>query len=176
MKFIFSIFVIFLGSTMCTSSGNIPKYFQSENVVWGDDDKVFILVRHAEKQKGDDPELTAAGKKRAKKLSSILMGINDLEIHSSDYKRTKATVGPIADRMKEDLSIYDAGKLGDFATSLEESEAGIYLISGHSNSTPTLANDLCNCTVFPKIDESDYTNIYVVVLSDSTSSTYLLNY
>lgn len=176
MKFIFSIFVIVLGSMMCTSSGNIPKYFQSENVVWDDHDKVFILVRHAEKKKGDDPELTVDGQKRAEKLSTILTGISELEIHSSDYKRTKATVAPIVDRMQEKLSIYDARKLDNFATSLQEGDAGVYLIAGHSNTTPNLANDLCNCTVFPKIDESDYTNIYVVVQSDSLSRTYLLNY
>ena len=72
--------------------------------------------------------------------------------------------------------IYDPRKLSDFSEQLISSEAGINIIAGHSNSTPTLANKLCKCSVFPSIDESEYSNIYVVVQSDSLSRTYILNY
>jgi len=145
-------------------------------VVWEQDDKVYILVRHAEKQGGDDPELTSEGVARAERLSTILRGITKMNVYSSDYNRTRATVAPLVERMEEELSIYDARKLSDFADELENVEGGIHVVAGHSNTTPNLANDLCNCTVFPSIDESDYTNIYVVVQSDSLSRTYLLNY
>ncbi len=176
MKIIYTIFVLFLAPVMCTNNTNIPKYFQSENVVWKDSDKVYILVRHAEKQTGDDPELTSEGVIRAKKLALILEGIQEMDIYSSDYNRTKATIAPLCEKMDEDRIIYDARKLDEFSKELGTKEAGINIIAGHSNTTPSLANKLCNCSVFPNIDESDYTNIYVVVQSDSLSRTYVLNY
>ena len=93
-----------------------------------------------------------------------------------DFNRTKETVEPLLERTNEELQIYDARNITDFSKELSSSTPGINVISGHSNTTPDLANRLCNCSVFPSIDESEYYNIYVVVQSDSLSRTYILNY
>lgn len=161
---------------MCSKIGNIPVYFQNYNVSWSADDKIFILFRHGEKQKGDDPSLTNDGVRRAEKLSEILKGTKNLNIYSSDFKRTRETVQPLLDRTGEELFIYDARKIDDFSTQILSNSDGINIVSGHSNTTPELANKLCKCSAFPSIDETQYSNIYVVVLSDNVSKTYILNY
>ncbi len=176
MKIIFTSIVILLAPLMCTNLANIPRYLKNYNVSWDVSDKVYILVRHAEKDKGDDPHLTQEGLNRAQKLSTILKGPQNMNIYSSDFNRTKETVQPIAERLQEEVMIYNARKLDDFKRDLDTNSEGIHLIAGHSNTTPTLANKLCNCSVFPSIDESDYSNIYIVVQSDTLSRTYIVNY
>lgn len=176
MKLIFTFFIILFAPLMCSNNPHIPKYFKNYNVVWQDDDQVFILVRHGEKQTGDDPHLTEEGVQRSLRLSEILKGPEDYNIYSSNYNRTKETVQPLIDRTGEEMMIYDARKLDDFSKQLLSTEPGVNVISGHSNTTPNLANKLCNCTAFPSIDESVYKNIYIVVQSDSLSRTYILNY
>ena len=176
MKILQFILIGLIVPFMCTKSTEIPTFFKSQGVKWNTGDSVYILVRHAEKQSGDDPMLTDEGEIRARNLAKLIEGLEDFSVYSSDYKRTKATVAPIINQYNKELNIYDPRKLGDFANTLRESKNATFLIAGHSNTTPQLANKLCNCDVFPAIDESDYTNIYVVVQSDSISRTFLLNY
>ena len=175
MKIIYTIFVLFLAPVMCTNNTNIPKYFQSENVVWKDSDKVYILVRHAEKQTGDDPELTSEGVIRAKKLALILEGIQEMDIYSSDYNRTKATIAPLCEKMDEDRIIYDARKLDEFSKELGTKEAGINIIAGHSNTTPSFTNAILGEERFAQIDDSNNGNLYIVTITGDEKSAQVLH-
>ena len=176
MKAIHFILIGLIVPLMCTKSTEIPTFFKSQGVKWNNGDSVYILFRHAEKQSGDDPLLTAEGENRARNLAKVIEGLTEFSVYSSDYNRTKATVEPILSQYNKELKIYDPRKLSDFSNKLKESKNATFLIAGHSNTTPQLANKLCNCDVFPAIDESDYTNIFVVVQSDTVSRTFLLNY
>ena len=49
------------------------------------------MVRHAEKEKGDDPALTDNGKKRAERLAKLLKNENVVKVYSTETRRTRRT-------------------------------------------------------------------------------------
>ena len=58
---------------------------------------IVILVRHAERQSsGNDPSLTAAGKRRAALLATMFAGAGVTAIFTSGAGRTKQTAAPLA--------------------------------------------------------------------------------
>lgn len=161
----------------CSSfSRTVPPYFASNEIQWGSKDKVFVFFRHAEKAKGKDPQLTDQGKQRAKKLEEIFLNNKPRKIFSTDTKRTLETVKQVSDKWNLEVEIYDPKLIEESASFLRSQRAGTYLISGHSNTTPNLANAVCDCNVFPAIDESDYSNIFVVVIKGDDVITHNLQY
>jgi len=165
---------ISVGSCMNIQKGN--DFLRSNIGNWKQSDKVIVLVRHAEKQSGDNPHLTEAGNQRAQKLATYLGDLEVKSIYSSDYNRTIETATPLANKLKKEPLIYNPRELQQFSDMLLLKEAGLYVVVGHSNTTPTLSNYLCNCDDFPSIDESDYTNIYVVVQRGDEVVTHTLKY
>src|SRR5687767_8922696 len=73
----------------------------------------LIFVRHAEKVNdgNKDPELTAEGKDRAARLSALLASQPITAIYSTDFKRTRSTVQPLADAAQNKLSLYEPMKV-----------------------------------------------------------------
>jgi hypothetical protein len=70
--------------------------------------KIIVLVRHAEKMDASaDPELSDAGKARAQSLIKKAGKYRPKEIYSTDFKRTRDTVKPIADKRHVQIQIYD---------------------------------------------------------------------
>ncbi len=122
------------------------------------------LMRHAEKAKDGtkDPSLTAEGRERAQTLARKLKGENIRAIYSTDYKRTRETVAPLAEALELDVIIYNPKDLNSLKEEiLKEYKYGeTIVIVGHSNTTPTLVNLLISKEQFQPIDESDYTNLY----------------
>jgi len=153
-----------------------PAFFTSNEIQWGSKDKVFVFFRHAEKEKGNDPQLSTEGIARAQKLEEIFIKHKPRKIFSTDTKRTLGTVQAIADRWNRDVEIYDPKLIEESASFLKSQRPGIYLISGHSNTTPSFANEVCDCNMFPAIDESDYSNIFVVVINGESVTTHNLQY
>ncbi len=129
-------------------------------------DGTYYLVRHAEKQKdpANNPALTKQGKQRAQFLAQQLSLANITKIYSTDTKRTRATAKPLADMLGLEIEIYDARQLKEFSETLKR-ETGQILIVGHSNTTPPLA-ELLSGSAVDSIDESEYENLYQVVLID----------
>lgn len=176
MKLTINILLLLFVLTSYSQCGHNAVLFGSESMSWSKTDQVFVLVRHAEKQKGADPELTEAGEERAKLLAKSLNSFDLKKIYSTDYNRTRATVAPLLAQKEMSLDIYNPSELEAFADELKKNAAGMYVISGHSNTTPDLSNLICQCTDFSDIDESDYTNVYIVVKHGASSSTYQLHY
>ncbi|OEK00803.1 hypothetical protein BFP97_04450 [Roseivirga sp. 4D4] len=128
----------------------------------------FILVRHAEKSKDDprDPSLSEEGIKRAESLNKILMQADIAALYSTPYKRTKSTVQPIADAKGLEINIYDP-RSADFLKDIMEKHKGkTVVISGHSNTTPLVANLLTGSDQFKQLSEDDYSKIYMVSVSE----------
>jgi broad specificity phosphatase PhoE len=123
-------------------------------------------VRHAEKADDGtpDPPLTDVGKARADLLASMLARENISAIYSTPYKRTRATVQPIATRLEKEVIEYDPRR--PFAELLEDllqkHNGGTVLICGHSNTIPGMVNELVGSEDFEQLDEKDYDNLYVV--------------
>lgn len=125
--------------------------------------KVY-LVRHAEKQAGEDPSLTAAGEARAAELADLLVDQGLAQIHSTNYKRTLETAAPLAARTGLEVVLYDPRDLDRFAGELRAS-VGVHLVVGHSNTTPQLATALGG-DPGGEIDETaEYDRLYVIDLS-----------
>jgi broad specificity phosphatase PhoE len=127
-------------------------------------DGTFYLVRHAEKQNDGtkDPHLTDQGQKRAGYLAQQLSLANITKIYSTNYHRTQETAKPLSDLLGISVEPYNPGKLEEFAETLK-AETGNIVIVGHSNTTPNLAAFLSGEDV-AGIDESEYENLYQIVL------------
>lgn len=125
-------------------------------------DLVVYLVRHAEKVADDvDPVLSAAGRERARALADLLEGVRIDAIHSTDFRRTRETARPLAQRIGRGIDLYDPERPEALVESILRA-GGRHLIVGHSNTVPELV-ELLGGDGGPPIDEAaEYDRLYVV--------------
>ncbi|MDL5047929.1 phosphoglycerate mutase family protein [Oscillatoria amoena NRMC-F 0135] len=126
---------------------------------------MFILVRHAEKdmkQSTNDPDLSEAGKKRADKLAHLLEKTNITAIYSSNYKRTRQTVEPLARSKTLEVQTYVPNKEEDIDMMLAKNKGGTVVVAGHSNTIPQFANYLLGESTYHTFEDGDYGNILIV--------------
>ena len=91
------------------------------------------LVRHAEKQSGDDPSLTSDGLLRADTLADLLSDKDIENIWSSDYRRTRETAAPLAERLGIEVQLYDASDLQTLADEITaDISERIWILLGQS--------------------------------------------
>ena len=139
---------------------------------------VVYLVRHAEKQDDgtSDPALNAAGIERVELLDQMLRDAGLTHVHSTDFKRTQTTAGPIASRAGLEVSSYDPRDLPGFATWIR-AHPGRHFVAGHSNTTPALVSALGGEAGSAIEEATEYDRLYVVTLGrDGTVSTVLLRF
>ncbi len=131
-------------------------------------DKTIILVRHAEKvtSTDQDPELTSEGKQRAERLAQTIKKYKPGAIYSTDYKRTRDTAAPMAARRKLTVQTYDARKPSELIDSIMKSKTKRFLIVGHSNTIPGLANLLGKKELFKNLDDSEHGAIWIIRIKD----------
>lgn len=124
----------------------------------------FILVRHAEKVMDGtkDPELKPEGVDRAKRLADMLSKTPVDAIYSTNFKRTKNTVSPLA--IAKDLLVqnYEALEVTEIESMLKKHAGGTILISGHSNTIPWMANLLIGKHEYGDFGDDDYGNILII--------------
>lgn len=125
----------------------------------------FILVRHAEKDYGDNPILTPEGEARAEKLKFMLERADLDAVYSTNTKRTMSTAIPTADYHDLKIQEYSALELNLLVSRLKNKHRGeTVLVVGHSNTTPAVASLLDKNEDYPRFSELDYTNYYVVTI------------
>ncbi len=127
-------------------------------------ESTYYVVRHAEKMDGDDPLLTAKGLRRAAHISDMLKGAPIKAIYSTDTNRTIMTATATAADKGVAIELFSTDDLSAFADMLKTRE-GTFLIVAHSSSTPDLASLLSGEDI-PKLDESDYEQMFKVVITD----------
>lgn len=125
------------------------------------------IVRHGEKNLEDptakDPELTVAGKERAVALSKYLKGKKISALFSTDYKRTKETLAPLAARMKLPVKLYnskDNKALAD--TILTHYKGKNVVICGHSNRILGIIAAFGGSSSVKEISEEEYSYIFLM--------------
>jgi phosphohistidine phosphatase SixA len=129
--------------------------------------KTIILVRHAEKvDASQDPELSPEGKQRAERLMRVVKKYKPGAIYSTDFKRTRDTVAPMAARRRLPVQTYDARKPADLVDAIMKSRTKRFLISGHSNTVPGLANLIGKKELFKNLDDSEYGAIWIIRIKD----------
>ena len=130
----------------------------------------FILVRHAEKADDGtkDPGLTPEGVQRSENLLALLNKADITAVYSTDYKRTRLTVEPLAESKSLAIQSYDwQDPEAMLKKMIKDYPGGTVVISGHSNTTPVLANILLGSEVYQQFDDADYGNLLVITASET---------
>ena len=126
---------------------------------------VVYLVRHAEKESGDDPGLTEAGHRRAAHLCRVLRSADVRYVFDTQYKRTQQTVAPLAEHLTIEPTRYKAHETKALAGTLRTMDAkGAVLVAGHSDTLPGLLKHL-GISKPVSIADGDYDNLFVVTIT-----------
>ena len=125
----------------------------------------IILVRHAEKDAGKNPSLTAEGQARAAKLNEILAKHNIDAVYSTDFNRTIETANPVANGQNLAVETYDPMQPKAFLEQIFKShKGGTVLVIGHSNTIPQLVNMLLGEEKYEHLEEDAYSDIFIVTI------------
>ncbi len=156
------------------SSDNIFFACSPKTLSIGLADKQVFVVRHAEKQEGDDPDLTVTGTARANSLAQLLAPVGITHIFSTDVRRTRQTGEPTSIVTGVAIEIYASEsdviqKIGLLPTGSR------VLVIGHSNTIGTIARGLGFSSV-PAISESDFNPIFYIGLRSGTAITDQFKY
>lgn len=155
----------------------VPSFGQNDSI--NNTEKTqFILVRHAEKlDASKNPELSELGKKRAEKLNELLKDVAVDKLYATNYLRTQNTLRPISQRTNLTIETYDPNDINFSSNLISENEGKTVVISGHSNSTPRLVNQLIGKEVYKPLDENEYGKIWIITfLGNAFVSCIVLNY
>jgi Phosphohistidine phosphatase SixA len=127
--------------------------------------KIYI-VRHGEKESGNDPLLTTAGNKRAGDLMRTLQNEGIQKVYVSQYRRTQNTADSLRLQLHIDTVLYIADTVCDklIEAIMEHRDFGkTILIIAHSNTIPQIIRKL-GVADFPYGDIADheYDNLFLV--------------
>ena len=146
----------------------------------------IILLRHAEKDLSDggaenpDPVLSAEGRQRAERLVEIIKKYKPRAIYSSNFKRTRTTVTPLADKTvrgyRLPIQLYNHRQLDEFVNRLMASNARTIVVAGHNTTTPALANLLIKENKYKALDESEYNKIWIIELKKGKAKYKVIEY
>lgn len=144
-----------------------------------------ILLRHAEKDVSaeadkNDPVLTAQGVQRSEKLLETVRKYKPDAIYSTNFKRTRSTVTPLAEKLdpvyRRQIQIYDHKKYEEFTNQLLKSNARTVVIVGHNASIPAIANLLIKQDKYKTIDESEYGNLWIIEINKNKAKEQKIEY
>ncbi|MCZ6595804.1 MAG: phosphoglycerate mutase family protein [Bacteroidetes bacterium] len=158
-----------LGAIFGCGQGNTKKTNPESNT----EVTTYYLIRHAEKDRSDpankDPNLTEAGRVRAKNWAQYFDSIPLDQIYSTGYHRTQQTIAYTATNQNLPSQEYDPDQLytEDFQILTQGQKV---LIVGHSNTTPMFVNAILGEEKYPWMDDSDNASLYIVTVEDGKTS------
>lgn len=126
----------------------------------------ILVVRHAEKASATagDPPLSSAGKARARALAHVAGGAGISAIYVTQYRRTQATVAPLATKLHLTPVEHPAADTPGLVSDIQNNRRGqTVLVSGHSNTVPEIVKGLTGVTM-EEIPDGQFDNLYLVVL------------
>jgi len=138
----------------------------------------IILLRHAEKDtiNGQDPPLSAMGKKRAKRLAKQFPKVSPNAFYSTNFIRTKETVTPWSKLAGKQIKIYDAAKQPEFASMLTKQKGKTIVVVGHSNTIPQLVNLIIGKDKYSPLPDAEYSKIFIVTIKNGKAEDKLITY
>ena len=147
----------------CLAAVAAPFHLGAQAAPVADDAVTVFLVRHAERL-DDSPNspLNDVGRERVEKLRALVADVDFTHVHSTNLTRTLDTAGPIAEDDGVEIGIYSPGELEEFAETIRATP-GRHLVSGHSDTTPRLAEALGGEPHGP-IDHMEYDRLYIIVI------------
>lgn len=136
---------------------------------------VFV-VRHAERadtasggapMMATDPDLSDAGRGRAESLAAALKDAKITAIFVTPYKRTQQTAEPLAKALGIQPTAIDPKDAAGLIDKIKAATGNV-LVVGHSNTVPDVLTRL-GIADAPKIADSDYDNLFLVIRGDKSS-------
>lgn len=121
---------------------------------------MYILLRHAEKRSGANPDLTAKGRRRASDLARMFGENTSISIYSTAYNRTKQTAGPLSEASGQPIIEYDRDDIVALVEALVSVD-GLKCVIGHSRSTLELLEELTGFTVDPFDEDTEFDRLYL---------------
>ena len=143
--------------------------------------KVWV-VRHAEKLTDNpnekDPHLSQLGVERAEALKKYLGGQKIDSIFSTNYKRTKLTGFPLADKIGINIKAYGPENQKALAKQLKENAKGKKIvIIGHSNTVLDIIEAFGGEKPIKELnEESDYDYIFALTIKGDKVSVNVNHY
>lgn len=130
--------------------------------------KVYV-VRHAEKLTDDandkDPGLSEIGAERAVDLMKELRGQKIDSIYTTNYRRTKLTAFPLADKIGISMKTYNPADQKTLAKQLIQNAQGKrILIVGHSNTVLEIIEAFGAEKPVKELTDDDYDYIFEVTV------------
>ncbi len=129
---------------------------------------IVYLVRHAEKDLTPglaDPPLTPAGEQRALALRDTLRRMPVTAIFTTDTRRTRATVAPLAEARKLSPEVYDPKRAADVAALIRQRfQNSAVVIVGHSNTILPMIEALGAAKPVSEIKDSEYDYLFQVLV------------
>ncbi len=128
----------------------------------------IYVVRHAEKQAAStntmnaDPDLSEAGKQRAKALADLFASKKFTALYATPYKRTRQTAEPLAVAASMPVTTYAANRGDVLLDSLSSQKNKTYLVVGHSNTLLPMLRKLGLQPSVNEIKDDDYDNLFEV--------------
>jgi broad specificity phosphatase PhoE len=112
----------------------------------------YYVMRHLQKEAGQDPGLSAEGRHAAERLAELLRGDPPSAIYVSNTRRAHETAAPLAARLHVAVKEYPATDL-DGLVARVRAEPGTVLIVGHSNTVPEIVARLGGISPGPIADD-----------------------
>jgi len=142
--------------------------------------KVWV-VRHAEKLTDDpkdkDPDLSPEGKERAEALMKELKGEKIDSIFATNYKRTKLTGFPLADKIGISVKTYNPEDQKALAKQLITNAKGKkILIVGHSNTVLEIVEAFGATKPVKELTDDDYDYLFEVTVKGSKADVKVSRY
>jgi 2,3-bisphosphoglycerate-dependent phosphoglycerate mutase len=127
-----------------------------------------------------DPELSPQGKERAQRLVNTIRKYQPAAIYSSNFRRTRYTVTPLADQIdphyRTMIQLYDHTKLGELVNRMMESGVRSMVVAGHNTTTPALANLLLKENKYQPLAESEYGKIWIIKIKNGKARAEVIEY
>jgi broad specificity phosphatase PhoE len=141
--------------------------------------RIFI-VRHAEKETGNDPLLTPAGNKRAGDLVRALQNEGIQKIYVSKTRRSQNTADSLRIQLKIDTVHYVADTLCDKLINaiMEHSDFGkTILIVAHSNTIPQMIRKFgVTGYTYGDLPDNDFDNLFLITYKKEKAKLKVMKY
>ena len=135
----------------------------------------IYIVRHAEKDttgSPTDPPLSAVGQVRAQALRQQLERRHPAALFTTDTRRTRATLVPLAEALKLEPQVYDPRRGRDLADLILKQYAGKpVVIVGHSNTVLSLIDDFGATPPVEEIADDEYDYLFTVRVAEGMMPT-----
>lgn len=150
-------------------------FFSLVQVLHAQDVTRIWIVRHGEKAQADpgdkNPALSAAGQERAAALAAYLKNTPVDALFSTDYKRTRETLTPLAQEKKLEIQAYSSKDYQLIAERvLKEYKGKQVVICGHSNTILNIVAAFGAVKPFDEIPDQDYQHIFLVEVKENQAS------